>query len=293
MARIAVLHPGQMGASVAAAAAAGGADVAWASAGRSAATAARAAADGLRDAGTVPELVAGADVVVSVCPPASALEVATTVAALRFAGTYVDANAVSPVTARRVGAVVGAAGARFVDGGIVGPPARSPGTTRLFLSGAGAGDVAALFAGSPLEALVVEGDAGAASALKVAYAAWTKGSGALLLAVRALAEAEGVGADLEAEWARSQPALVERVARTARGNGPKAWRFVGEMEEIADTFAAAGLPDGFHRAAADVYRRLERWKDAPAPELADVLPDLLGSGRDDLGADGVQAQERG
>jgi hypothetical protein len=90
----------------------------------------------------------------------------------RFAGIYVDANAVSPATARTIAGLVG----RYVDGGVIGSPPRKPGTTRLYLSGTEAARVAGLFAGTIVDALVVSEDPDAASALKMAYAAWTKGS---------------------------------------------------------------------------------------------------------------------
>ena len=130
--------------------------------------------------------------------------------------------------------------------------------------------MAALFEGSALEAIVVEGGPGAASAVKMSYAAWTKGSAALLLAVRALAAAEGAEAALLAEWAISQRDLQGRSEGAAKGNARKAWRFVGEMDEIAATFANAGLPDGFHQAAAEIYRRMEGYKDAPPPSIEEV-----------------------
>ena len=107
-----------------------------------------------------------------------------------------------------------------------------------------------------MEAIVVSDDAGAASAVKMAYAAWTKGSAALLLAVRELARTRGVEEALLAEWARSLRELEGRSAAAARSAAAKGWRWIGEMEEIADTFAASDLPDGFHRAAAEVYERL-------------------------------------
>ena len=151
-----------------------------------------AAAAGLEDLGTPASVVQASDVILSVCPPGAATDVARLVAAARFRGLYVDANAVAPATARAVGEIVGATGADFVDGGIIGPPPRQAGTTRLYLSGPRAGEVADLFKGSALEAIVMPGDIGTASALKMAYAAWTKGSSALLLAVRALAIREGV-----------------------------------------------------------------------------------------------------
>ena len=93
-----------------------------------------------------------------------------------------------------------------------------------------------------------------ASAVKMAYAAWTKGTAAMLLAIRELARREGVEEALLAEWDLSQPELRDRHARALRSAEAKGWRWVGEMEEIAATFEAAGLPGGFHRAAAEVYR---------------------------------------
>jgi hypothetical protein len=235
---VGLLHPGEMGSAVGAALVAAGHDVLWASAGRSEATRARAAA--FNDAGTVAQVVARSEVVLSVVPPHAALEVARSLPP--FAGIYVDANAVSPETARTVGASV----ARFVDGGIVGgPPA-----PRLYLSGDEAAAVAVLFEGSPIETEVVAN----ASALKCAYAGWTKGTAALVLAIRDFARAEGVEDALVAEWARSQPHLADRLAAAERSAATKGWRWIGEMEEIASAFAADGLPPGFHEAAAEMYR---------------------------------------
>jgi 3-hydroxyisobutyrate dehydrogenase-like beta-hydroxyacid dehydrogenase len=245
--------------------------VLWASAGRSPQTAARAATAGLTDTVSVAELAARSDVLLSVCPPHVAVDVAD--AAAGFGGVYVDANAVSPMTARTIAERVEAGGARFVDGGIIGPPPTSPGRTRLYLSGRGAGDVAALFAGTAVEAFVLDGGAGAASALKMVFAAWTKGSSALLLAIRAAARSQGVEDALVAEWSMYLPDLVERSEGSARGATRKGWRWVREMEEIAATFADAGLPPGFHDAAAEVYRRAPRGLDGDP--LDPVLRALL------------------
>jgi 3-hydroxyisobutyrate dehydrogenase-like beta-hydroxyacid dehydrogenase len=229
-------------------------EVLWASAGRSAETAGRARAAGLVDAGTVEELVARAGTIVSICPPHAALDVAAQVASLGFSGLYVDANAVSPETAGRIRETVESPGARFVDGGIVGGPPTEPGT-RLYLSGPAADEAAALFAGTVLDARVLSESPGDASALKMVYAAWSKGTAALLLAIAEVARATGVDGALLAEWRESIPELEGRLARAERSAASKGWRWIGEMEEIADTFAAAGQPDGFHRAAAEVYRR--------------------------------------
>lgn len=263
---IAFLHPGAMGASLAATCS--GRRI-WASASRSRETRARAEQAGLGDLGSLEALVADADVIVSICPPDQALAVAAEVAHLGFDGVFVDANAISPTTACAVGSHF----SRFVDGGVIGPPAERAGTTRLYLSGPDAVGVAERWAGSPLDVRVIDGGPGAASALKMCYAAWTKGTAALLLAVNALAATEQVSDELTAEWAISQPGLSERATATAAGVGPKAWRFAGEMDEIAATFADADLPAGFHEAAAEIYRRLPPLKTDTA-DLAGVIAAL-------------------
>jgi 3-hydroxyisobutyrate dehydrogenase-like beta-hydroxyacid dehydrogenase len=285
---IGVLHPGEMGGSVGASARANAARVLWASEDRSAQTAERAAAAGLEDAKTLASLVAASDVILSVCPPHSALDLARSVAAHGFSGVYVDANAVAPGTAREIGRIVEKGGekgggkggekggATFVDGGIIGPPARARGTTRLYLSGEQAGHIVGLFEQGPLEAIVVEGGPGAASALKMAYAAYTKGTSALLVSIRALAMHEGVDSALLAEWARSQGDLGARSERAAGETARKAWRFAGEMAEIAATFDDAGLPDGFFLAAGKIYESLAGYKDASGmPSAAEVAKSLM------------------
>jgi 3-hydroxyisobutyrate dehydrogenase-like beta-hydroxyacid dehydrogenase len=277
VATVGILHPGEMGAAVAAALAGAGHEVLWAPAGRSAATRARAREAGLADAGDPAALAGRSDVVLSICPPHAALGVARAVAG--FAGVYVDANAVAPATARAVAAVVQAGGATYVDGGIIGPPPRVTGDARLYLSGGPAAHaVAGLFAGTVVEAPVLSGDPVAASALKMAYAAWTKGTHALLLAIRAAARELGVEDALAAEWARSQPELPGRSGRAAAAAAAKGWRWDGEMEQVADTLAAAGLPDGFHRAAAEVFRRVPPGLAADDPRLLDDLLRALARG---------------
>lgn len=266
---IGILHPGDMGSALAAELRAAGHEVLWASDGRSEDTAKRAAQAGLRDAGSAGALARDSDVVLSVCPPHAAVEVATQVAA--NARTFVDANAISPATAREVAAIAGAGGARTVDASIIGMPPRDGDSTSLLLSGADAGDVAVLFDGTRVRARVLDGEIGAASAAKMAYAGWTKGSAALLLAVRALARAEGVEDALLAEWALSQPHLEQASQRAARSAAGKSWRWIGEMQEIAASMEAVGLPAGFHLAAAAIYERLAEEPDA---ELSAALQTL-------------------
>jgi 3-hydroxyisobutyrate dehydrogenase-like beta-hydroxyacid dehydrogenase len=275
---IGLLHPGEMGAAVGAAARAGGARVLWASAGRGGDTRRRAEAAGLEDAGSLEALVRASAIILSVCPPEAALATARAVAGHGFAGLYVDANAVSPATAREIGLAVEKAGATFVDGGIIGRPPQKRGETRFYLSGDAAADVARRFAAGPFEAVAVPGGPGAASALKMAYAAWTKGTSALLMTIRAFAIDQGVDEALLAEWERSQPGLAARSERAVADNARKAWRFVGEMDEIAASLAAVGLPGGFHEAAAEVYRRLAVYRDGPAPAVAEAAQRLTHPG---------------
>jgi len=253
---IGLLHPGEMGAAVGRCLTEAGYTVLWASEGRGPETAARARDAGLADAGTAAEMAERADLILSICPPHAALDTAWGVQG--FAGLYVDANAISPATAREVALMVEEGGATYIDGGIIGLPPVKPGHTRLYLSGERADTVRRLFDGTPLEARVIGGGAFSASAVKMAYASWTKGSAALLLAARSLARAEGVEDALAAEWTLSQPGLADRSERAARSATTKGWRWVAEMEEIAASMAADGLPDGFHQAAAEIFRRSPR-----------------------------------
>ncbi len=272
MTTVGLLHPGEMGASLAAAARKAGHRVVVALRGRSAATKDRADAAGVEDLGELARLGAESDVIASVCPPHAAADVLEAALAAGFGGLYLDANAIAPATARALarrcqGRV------RFVDGGIIGPPA----TPRFHLSGPDAEAVAGCFDAEPVRVQVVSGEVGAASALKMAFAAWTKGSGALLAATFALASAEGVEDALREEWEALVPDLPGRLERGVPATAPKAWRFEGEMREIASAFAAVDLPQGFHEAAAEVYRRLGPFKDGAEPP---PLPRLVAALRD-------------
>jgi 3-hydroxyisobutyrate dehydrogenase-like beta-hydroxyacid dehydrogenase len=257
MATIGLLHPGEMGAAVGGCLVSVGHTVLWDPDGRSRASTGRALGAGLDGAGMA-AVIGRSSVILSICPPHAALDVARHVAEQGYDGIYVDANAVSVATAAQVASLVTASGATYVDGGIIGPPPENAGHARLYLSGRQAPEVQALFRRCALEARIAEGQPYAASAVKMAYAAWTKGTSALLLACRALARAEGVERTLLAEWALSQKALPAQSEGAASAAALKGWRWVAEMEEIAASMAAAGLPPGFHEAAADVYDRAAR-----------------------------------
>lgn len=273
--KLGILHPGNMGISIAASAQNSGCEVYWASEGRSTQTHERAEAHSLRDASTLASLCETCSIVVSVCPPHASEDVAEQVLACGFSGIYVEANAISPQRAIRIGDKMVAAGVAAVDGGIVGGPAWEPDHTWLYLSGQDAGAVAACFSAGPLATAVIGDDIGKASALKMCYAAYTKGSTALLCAILATADTLGVWEELQQQWERDWPGFAEQTANRARRVTAKAWRFAGEMDEISATFEGAGVPGGFHAAAGLLYQRIAHYKDAlSTPTLEEVLDAL-------------------
>jgi 3-hydroxyisobutyrate dehydrogenase-like beta-hydroxyacid dehydrogenase len=221
----------------------------------------------------VDALAESAAAIVSVCPPEFAAAVAESVARASFHGLYADVNAVSPDNKQHIGRELEASGASFVDGGIIGLPPKERGRTWLYLSGPRAVEAASYFTAGPLEVEVLGEQTGKASALKMCYAGWSKGSTALAAAMIAAASEMSVLEELKCAWSRGGPAfasLEQNILRAA----PKAWRWTGEMREIAATMEAAGLPGGFHRAAEDLYERLRTFKDASDFQLDDVLTRL-------------------
>jgi 3-hydroxyisobutyrate dehydrogenase-like beta-hydroxyacid dehydrogenase len=247
---LAVLHPGAMGAAVAACLVGRGHEVGWLRTGRSDATLRRGEQAGLTPFDDLAGLLAHTDIVFSICPPHGALEVARQLAGFRR--IVVDANAVSPQTSVLIGRTVTGGGARHVDGGIIGPPPITAGTTRLYLAGDD-GEVANLFAGSALEVVRLAGAPPAASALKMTYAAWTKTTAALLVSIRRTAAAYGVDDDLAHEWAISQPHLEGAWLQACQQSHEKGWRWSYELAEVGNTFAAVGQPVEFGAAASQVF----------------------------------------
>lgn len=256
--RVGLLFPGEMGTEIGRATRG---VVLWASEGRNEATARRASAAGFRDVSTVAALVEASQVVLSVCPPVIAEQVAADVAGLGFNGLYVEANAISPARAERIGVVLEEGGARIVDGAIIGRTGLN-----LYLSGddeavAQAGE---LFSGGEVTAIRLDGGIGAASALKMAFGGWNKAGIALAAQAYAIARAYGVEQALAEEGVES-----ERIVRAA----PKAWRWAPEMEEVAETCASLGLPDEMAHGAAQLFARWADHRDRPA-ELDRLLDDL-------------------
>lgn len=254
---IGILHPGAMGAALGSALKPRAGVVIWAAADRSQATSKRAELADLVAVPDVAELARRADVVVSICPPGAARAVAEQVAAAVEGRArrplFVDANAVSPATVAHLAELFPDDG--LVDGAVIGPPAWEQGTTVLWLSGRHAPSVAELFAGTPFEARQLGPELGRASALKACFALQSKALPAIWLALDEAARTFDVDEPLREELARVGADYPARLAAITRVAKEKGWRWVAEMEEAADTLLAAGVPDGFSRAAAEMYRR--------------------------------------
>lgn len=269
-----ILNPGSMGAPVAACAATNAAVVLWCEAGRSTASAARADQFGLTPVATLPELLDRCDIVISLCPPAAAEDLARDVAEHGFAGVYLEANAISPARVLRIAELLGPA-ATVVDGGVVGsPPARRK-TPTLYLSGPAnaTARIEALFAGTAVRTITLGTEAGKASALKLSYTGFQKTSRVLVALAVGMAREHGVDQELRDIAARRSDSYLnepEYIAKTAA----RAWRWGPELKEAADTLVAAGLPPEMLRAAASTLARWVDVKDDGELTLTDALDQL-------------------
>ncbi len=277
---IGLLHPGQMGTALAKVAQRHGATTCWASEGRSPSTALRADEAGIEDVGTLAALCDRCEIIVSICPPHAALATARAASDCGFAGLYVDANAISPAKAEQIAEIVGQSGATYVDAAVIGPPPDGRQQTSIYFSGEAAHRVAAYFEGDAISIVLLGPSRSHASALKICHSAMHKGQLALLLAAMAAAEHHGVRMQLESLLAMrtSTRALVTDMAENTR-RATKGWRFAGEMLEVADTFAAAGLPADMHRGAGEVFRRCPVPVSAQKPvSTEDLINRLLDQG---------------
>lgn len=265
---VGLLHPGQMGTAVAAAVRSHAGPVLWAEADRSRETTKRAEWADLLAVRTVADVARRSDVVISLCPPHAALEVAQQVADAGGVDLYLDANAIAPSTVNRIAKLLGAE--HVVDGAVLGPPPWKPDKTVLHLAGARAPEAAALFNSGPLATRIVGARAGLASALKACFALHSKAPHTMWAVLAAAAAEYGVDAEVRAELHRSGVDLDAEMTRLADRVTPNAWRFAGEMDEAGRTFADAGLPDGISQAAAEVFRRV----------AAGLPPDTAATGAD-------------
>ena len=255
---VAVIAPGMMGSAVAQRLTSAGVQVRTLLAGRSAASVARAQAAGLTDASH--DQIAEADFILSIVPPGEAVALAESLSPAMRAVTrkpvYVDCNAVSPETVLRIDRVVRESGARFVDGGIIGPPPEQDSSrTRIYLSGPDAGTVTVLEQYG-LSMPVQPGPVGAASAMKMSYAGITKGFTALGATMMLAATRAGTVDALIDEMKVSQPALLKWLTSQMPKMHSKAYRWIAEMEEIAAFVGQGQIGDGFYQSAARVYENI-------------------------------------
>lgn len=260
---IGLLHPGHMGAAIAAQLVVNGHTVLWCPDGRSAATAHRAGQAGLHPVPLV-ELLHQSRVVLSICPPAAAEDVATDVAHLGYEGIYVDANAISPVRMHRITARLTEAGAEVIDGCIFGPPPGEHPPARLYLAGPEGArcQVADLLTGTSAEPVHLGEQLGQASAVKMAFACYQKASRALAALAHALADDLDVTEALLAE-AKRMPRDILANRDYLPSVATRAWRWAPEMREVADTLRAQQLPVDLALATAEI---LQRWHDnSPVP----------------------------
>lgn len=259
---VGLLHPGSMGAAVAAQLRRAETNVLWSPAGRSPATAARAEAAGLEAANGLADLVERSDIVLSLCPPAAAEEVARQVAARSCSGkVYVEANAISPTRMRRIAGLLPQA--VVIDAAVVGSPPVGGKQPRLYASGPSCELVrlGELFAATDLRFRPLGEEIGRASALKLSYSSYQKASRVLAAVSYALADANGVAEellDIAGQRRGSYLTETDYIAKTAA----RAWRWAPELEEAAELLEEAGLPDDLMRAAAAVLSRWSSTRDA-------------------------------
>jgi 3-hydroxyisobutyrate dehydrogenase-like beta-hydroxyacid dehydrogenase len=264
MTTIGILHPGSMGAAVAAQARLSGAEVLWCPAGRSDATKERAQRYGLTGASDLGEIAERAEVILSICPPAYAENVAHEVAGHRFTGIYVDGNAISPARIARINVIMSGTRATVVDGSVIGSPPSASKSTRLYLSGpdGALALVASLFTGSAVHPHLLPGGLGRASALKLSYSSYQKASRVLAAVSYALAEDYGVGEELlDIAQGRTTSYLAETayIPKVAA----RSWRWGPEMNEVAHALRDVGLPPDLAEASTAVMGRWEDCKDSP------------------------------
>ncbi|MEU2857648.1 DUF1932 domain-containing protein [Streptomyces mirabilis] len=261
---VGVLHPGSMGAAVAAQASLNGAEVLWLPTGRSSATKERAQRYGLTAVSDLRELTERADIILSICPPAHAEDVAAEVSAHLFKGVYVDGNAISPASMARVCSIVAPTGATVVDGSVIGSPPSASKSARLYVSGPAHAltPVVSLFADSAVKVCQLPGGVGRASALKLSYSSYQKASRVLAAVSYALAHDYGVEEELlDIAQNRTTSYLAETayIPKVAA----RSWRWGPEMREVASALRDAGLPPDLAEASAVVMSRWDDLKDSP------------------------------
>ena len=259
--KIAILSPGDMGHAVGRALFEHGFEILTHLEGRSERTCALAQDAGFRISATLNELINEADLLLSILVPASAETVAKEIAqSLQETGEttlIADCNAISPMRSERIGRIIESAGGRYIDASIIGHPPGRDVPPRFYVSGHYA-DAMLELDGKGIAVKTLGGDVGRASGIKMCYAALTKGTSTLQVALLTVAESLGLSSELHEELAYSQKAALRNMESGIPRLPPNAHRWIGEMEEIATTFAAEGVTPHFHLGAAAIYRLLEQ-----------------------------------
>ena len=275
---VGILRPGDMGHAIGAVLRQHGLRVLTNLQGRSARTAKLAAQAGITNVADDHTLVREADILLSIMVPSQASACAERVAAaVRATHTtllFADCNAIAPRTVQSIERLVTASGADVVDVGIIGPPPQNGSVgTRLYASGPHAQQLTILNEYG-LSVHVSGPHIGQASGLKMCYAALTKGLTALASEALTAGKALGLTDALTRELLSSQGMLFQWFERQIPRMPPKAFRWVGEMEEIALTFADLGLPPQILEGAAAMYRFVEQ------TELGTETPEERHRGQD-------------
>ena len=256
---VAILSPGNMGHAVGRALGDHGLEVITCLKGRSERTRELAQKGNIRDVPSLDRMVSQADLVLSILVPAEAVSVARQVAdAMRATGAgtpFADCNATSPQTAETMDAIITEAGGRFVDASIIGGPPGGGAHPRFYVSGKHAAVMSELD-GKGIAVRPIGDAIGRASGIKMCYAALTKGTSALHVALLTAAQAMGLSEELRTEFLSSQPEVYKRMEAQVPRLPVIAFRWIGEMEEIAATFDLVGVTPDFHRGAAEVFRLL-------------------------------------
>ena len=288
---IAIQSPGDMGHEIGRVLVNAGYKVVSAMEGRSKRTRALAKSGGIIDVGKLENLYDDIDVILSIMRPDKALNFIKNMCDLanlhKARPLLVDLNAVAPSTALKAEQLSSAAGLDFIDGGIIGEPPRAPKnqSPRLYVSGTRSNELMALNQ-SGLDFRDLGSKIGSASGIKMAYAALTKGLTAIAINSIVTAKAHNVQNEFLAELKFSQETLLGHLERGLPSMCPKAYRWVGEMEEISKTHKELGLPKNLFEGAADIYRLVEtsplgkeivedRKLGTSAKDVADVLADFL------------------
>ena len=257
---IGLMSPGDMGHKVGGAIRAKGYRVVTSTAGRSALTKTRAQREGLEDVGSLAAIVELSDIILSIMPPERAEDFAREVAAeaKRQAKSpiFVDCNAISPVTMKHIDGIIRGAGAKCMDAGIIGSPPSDKATPRVYASGPHMDEIR-FIDGANMRLIDMGPEIGRASAIKMCYAGLTKGSNALRTAVLVSGEMLGIGTELKEVLSTTQKQQWEAMNSAVPFLSCDAGRWSGEMEQIAETFASAGVTDQIHKGAADIFRFLD------------------------------------